>query len=74
MENGLPKVGVKAKLGRKTKVCLPAALEKAMCATKRCTSSGCMGLVARSLFFFLKDWELANLGFELPPDPGHMLC
>ena len=41
---------VKAKLGRKTKVCLPVALEKAKCATKRCTSSGCMGLVARSLF------------------------
>ena len=42
---------VKAKLGRKTKVCLPVALEKAMCATMRSTSLGCMGLVARSVFF-----------------------
>ena len=42
---------VKAKLGRKTRVCPLAALVKAMCATMRCTSSGCMGLVTRSLFF-----------------------
>ena len=34
---------VKAKLGRKTKVCSLAAFVKAMCATMRCTSSGCMG-------------------------------
>ena len=54
MESGLPKRvqcgRVKAKLGRKTKVCPPAALVKAMCATMRCTLSNCMGLVARSLF------------------------
>ena len=45
MENVLPKesnVGVNAKLGGKTKVCLLVALVKAMCATMRCTSSGCM--------------------------------
>ena len=50
---GCPKVEcgrVKAKFGRKTKVCILVALEKAMWATMRCTSSGCMGLVARSLF------------------------
>ena len=41
---------VKAKLGRKTKVCLPMALVKALCASMRCTASGCMGLVRRSLF------------------------
>ena len=40
----------KAKLCRKTKVCPQVALVKAMCAMMRCTSSGCMGLVARSLF------------------------
>ena len=47
----------KAKLARKTKVCLLVALVKAMCAT-RCTSSGCMGLVTRSL---LEVWELAKV-------------
>ena len=41
---------VKETLGRKTKVRLPVALEKATWATMRCMSSGCMGLVARSLF------------------------
>ena len=41
---------VKAKLGRKTKVCLPPHLTKATRAMMRCTSSGCMGPVARSLF------------------------
>ena len=46
---------VKAKLGRKTKVCLLVALEKAMCPKMCWMSSGCMGLVARSLF-------LAGLG------------
>ena len=30
--------------------CLLVAFVKAMCATMRCTSSGCMDLVARSLF------------------------
>ena len=61
---------VKAKLGRKTKVCLLVALEKATWATMRCTSPGFMGLVARSLFF-QQDWELAKGGFELPHGPGH---
>ena len=51
MESGLP-----GEAWRKMKVCLPVALEKAMCATMRCTSSGCVGLVA----VFLKDWELAQ--------------
>ena len=41
---------VETKLGRKTKVCPPAALVKAMCATMRCTSSCCMGVVTRSPF------------------------
>ena len=41
---------VKATRGRKTKVRPPAALVKVMCATTRCTSLGCMGLVTRSLF------------------------
>ena len=56
---------VKAKFGRKTKV----ALEKAMCATMRCTSSGCMGLVARSLFS--GRIGAGKGGFELPHGPGH---
>ena len=41
---------VESKPGRKTKVCLLMALEKATWATMRCTSSGCMGLVTRSPF------------------------
>ena len=53
---------VKAKLCRKTKVCLLVALVKAMCATMRCALSGCMGLVARSLS--LKDWELAKVALS----------
>ena len=57
---------VKAKLGRKTKVCLPVALVKAMCATMRCTSSGCMGLVAR---FLLEGLGPGRGGFELPHGP-----
>ena len=40
---------VRAKLGRKTKVCLLMAPGKAMCTTMRCTSSGSTGLVTRSL-------------------------
>ena len=54
---------VKAKLGRKTKVCLQGALGKAMCATMRCTSLGCMDPVARSLSF-MKDWELAKVALS----------
>ena len=48
----------KAKRGRKTEVCPPVALVKAMCATMRCTSSGCMGLVTRSLFSCrIESWQ-----------------
>ena len=47
-----------AKLGRKTKVCLLVVLEKATWATMRCTSSGCMGLVTRSLFScWIRSWQ-----------------
>ena len=41
---------VKAKPGQKTEACLRVTLEKAMCATKRCMSLGCMGLLTRSLW------------------------
>ena len=41
---------VKAKLGRKTEVCLPMALEKAMWETTRCPALVCAGLVTRSPF------------------------
>ena len=49
--------------GWKTKVCLLAAFGKGMCATMRCMSSGCIGLVTRS-FFFLQDWELAQVALS----------
>ena len=52
---------VKAKLGRKTNVCLLVALVKAMCATMRCASSGCMGL----------GLGVGTGGIELPRGPGH---
>ena len=60
---------MKAKLGRKTKMRSQAALVKAMCATTRCTSLGCMGLVTKSFF-------PAGLGagkgcIELSHGPGH---
>ena len=54
---------VKANLGRKTKVCLLVALEKAMRATMRCTSSGCKGLGGR-ICLFLKDWELGKVALS----------
>ena len=41
---------MKAKRGRKTKMRPLVALVKAMCATTRCTSLGCVGLVTRSFF------------------------
>ena len=51
-------VRVKAKLGRKTKVCLPPHLTKATCAITRCRSSGCMGPVTRPLFSFrIWSWQ-----------------
>ena len=58
------------KPGHKTKVCLPVALVKAMWATMRCTSSGCMGLVARSLSL-PAGLGAGTGGLELPPGPGH---
>ena len=49
---------VKAKLGRNTKLRPLLALVNAMWATMRCTSSGCMGLVARSLFSYrIGSWQ-----------------
>ena len=60
----------KAKLGRKTKVRLLVALVKAMCATVRCTSPGCMGLVTRSLSF-LEGLGACEGGVELPHGPRH---
>ena len=59
---------VKAKPGRRMKMRLLAPLVKATCATMRCTSSGCMGPVTRSLF--LKDWEFGKGGTELSHGPG----
>ena len=50
---------VRVKLGPKTKAFLHVILKSAMCATSRCKSLGCMGLVTGSLF--LKDWELAKV-------------
>ena len=54
---------VKAKPGRKTKAFLQVIFEKAMCATMRCTSSGCMGLVDK-ISLFLQDWELAKVALS----------
>ena len=53
---------VKAKLCRKTKVCLPVALEEATLATMRCTSSVCMG--GDKISLFLQDWELAKVALS----------
>ena len=55
---------VKAKLGRRMKMRAPTPLVTAMCSMMRCTSSGCMGLVTRSLSLFLKDWELARVALS----------
>ena len=54
---------MKAKVGRKTTACLPVALVKAMCATTRCTSSGCVGPVTR-ISLFMQDWELAKVALS----------
>ena len=54
---------VKTNRGRKTKVCLLVALEKAMCATRRFTSSGCVGF-GDKISLFLKDWELAKVALS----------
>ena len=65
---------VKAKLGRETKMRPLAALVKAMCATMRCTSSGCMGL-ARSLFSCrIGSWQRVALSCHMDLDmlvPGN---
>ena len=60
---------VEAKHGRKTKICLLVALEKATWVAMRCTSLGCMGLMARSLFSCRVG--AGKGGFELPHGPGH---
>ena len=49
---------MKAKLVRKTEVCLLVAPVKALCATMRCTSSGCSGPGGK--ISLLMDWELAK--------------
>ena len=48
-----------------------ATLVKAMCATTRCTSLGCMGLVTRS--FFPAGLGAGKGGIELSHGPGHAL-
>ena len=63
---------VKAKLGRKTKVCPLVALVTAMWETTRCTSLGCMGLVTRSLFSWrIGGWQRLALSCHMALD---MLC
>ena len=54
---------MKAKLGRKRKVCLPVAHEKATCATMRCTSIELCG-IGDKISLFLKDWELAKVALS----------
>ena len=57
---------VKAMLHRKTKVCPLAALVEAMCATMRCTSSGCVGLVTRSLFSCrIGSWQSCHMALDM---------
>ena len=46
---------VSLKFGLMTKAILQVIPERTMCATKRCMSSGCMGLVTRSLFHMALD-------------------
>ena len=50
-------------------MCFLVALVKAMCATMRCTSSGCMG-PGDKISLFLQDWELAKVAL-CPHGPGH---
>ena len=57
-----------AKPGQKTKACLQL-LEKAMCATMRCTSSGCIGPGGK-ISVFLKEWELAKVALSCHMAPG----
>ena len=60
---------VKAKLGRRMKMRLLPPLVKAMWATTRCTSSGCMGPVTRS--FFPAGLGAGKGGTELSQGAGH---
>ena len=64
---------MKAKLGLRMKMRLLAPLVKAMCAMMRCTSSGCMGLVARSLSFPAV-LGVGKGGIELSRGPGHAVA
>ena len=62
---GCPKSPVwesgQAKLGRKTRVCLPSGIsQKATWATMSCTSSGCMG-PGDKISLCLQNWELAKV-------------
>ena len=61
---------VKVKRGMKTKAFLQVILERTMWATMRCTSSGCMGLVTRSLSL-LEGLGACDGGVELSHGPGH---
>ena len=53
---------VKVKHVLKTEASHQGFLERTMRATKRCTSSGCMGLVTRCLF--MKNWALARVALS----------
>ena len=48
---------VRAKPDQKTKGIFQVMLRGTMCATQRCMSSGCMGLVTRSLFLMDEERE-----------------
>ena len=62
---------VRVKLGLKTQAFLQVILERTMCATKRCTSSGCMGLVTRSLSLsLLEGFGACEGGVKLSHGPG----
>ena len=49
---------VTMKLDRRAKVFYRVFLERTLCAMVRCTSSGCVGLVTRSL----SSWRIGSLG------------
>ena len=58
------------KFGRKTKVCLLVALEKAKWGNNALHVIGLYGPGGK-ISLFLQDWELAKGGLELPHGPGH---
>ena len=60
---GCPRSSMWESEDEETKVFRRVSLKRTRCATMRCTSSGCTGLVARSLFF-LQDWELAKVALS----------